>query len=243
MWLLSGEKLEEQKTQAQKQTISYLMNSARLIGQLYPVLVDKQGNVIDGEHRIKADPSWPTVEVQTVFSEEQKIVAKLVANVCRRNVSSTEKTTILRDLGRLYLKQGLKPSKLAMEISRKTGLTYRWVMKYIPSDFKMRPGLGGPKTRPKLCGNKRALLTTEEEKQELLHEPPEKVASITNYSNTEFATIILNRRFYLKLKEAASALDVNPNIILNNALLLTLRQVEKLAKLNCRKNVMVCVSN
>lgn len=58
-----------------------------------------------------------------------------------------------------------------------------------------------------------AALATEEYK--LLIEPKEKVANLANYSNTKFAAIILDERFYLKLKRVPSQ---------------TLQKVEKLAK-------------
>jgi hypothetical protein len=231
---LGGERLETPEIRAQRQAISNIKNSAGFVGRLYPVLVDKHGEIIDGRHRLKADPSWPTVEVKNVDSEERRLIARLVANVCRREVSSTEKTEILRNLGRLYLKQGLHPNQLAKEISQKTGMSYRWVMKYIPDNLKMRPGLGGPKKLknlyPSIYTSKVAVLATEEYK--LLGEPREKVANLASYSNTKFATIILDKRFYLRLKEAASALGVSPDVIINNALLQTLQKVEKLAKEN-----------
>lgn len=236
--LLTGENMHPKKT-THEQTISDLKNSAQTVGQLYPALVDKKGNIIDGKHRLKADPKWPTLTIKTIDSEEDRLLATLVANVCRRKVSSVEKTNILENLGRIYLKKGLNHSQLAKRISEKTGMTYRWVMKYLPDYLKMRPGLGGPKKLKYGKIVKDAALIAD--KYELLKKSQKKVVNIVNYSNTNFATIILDKKFYLKLKEASSALGVNPSVIINNALLQTLQKVEKLANEN-NPSILMCVS-
>ena len=202
-------------------------------------MVDKEGNIIDGRHRLKADPKWPTFTIKTIDSEEDRLIATLVANVCRRKVSSIEKTDILENLGRIYLKEGLNHSQLAKRISEKTGMTYRWVMKYLPDYLKMRPGLGGPKKLK--CGKIGKDAASITEKYGLLRKSQKKVVNIVNYSNTNFATIILDKQFYLKLKEVSSVLGVNPNVIINNALLQTLQAIEKLAN-ESNPSLLMCVS-
>lgn len=48
------------------------------VGPLYPVLVDAYGNVIDGLHRLEADPKWPKKKLEWVKTErEQSRPAKL----------------------------------------------------------------------------------------------------------------------------------------------------------------------
>jgi hypothetical protein len=118
---------------------------SRRVGRLYPVLLDKHGNVIDGEHRLAADPNWPKMRLDHIESEEDRLIARLISNVCRRNVSAAEKSEILQRLGEIYVKEGVKPGTvLARKISKETGMSYRWVMKYLPDNFKERPGVGGP---------------------------------------------------------------------------------------------------
>jgi hypothetical protein len=220
--------MDRQEIPEQKQMILDLRTSSQFVGQLYPALLDTTGKIIDGKHRLEADPTWPTIEVKTVDSEEKRLLAMLIANVCRRVVSSEEKTEILMSLCRIYQRQGLRPDQLAKELSKKTGMTYRWVMKYLPSNLKMRPGVGGP--RRTASSYKTKIEGLADKDYRLLIEPREKIASVTNYSNTKFATILLDRRFYLKLKEAASALGVNPSTIINNSLLEMLHKVETFAK-------------
>jgi len=74
-----------------------------------------------------------------VETEEQRLLARLISNVCRRHVSAEEKTEVLGRLGEIYLKEGVEPEKIAKEIMDKTGMSYRWVMKYLPDKYKERP--------------------------------------------------------------------------------------------------------
>lgn len=227
------------ESETREQVVSDLRHTASVVGMLYPVLVDKHGKIIDGKRRLKADPNWFKVEIPSVESEEDRLLARLISNVCRRNVSSNEKTVILRKLGRLYLEWGVPHSKLVKEITQKTGMSYRWVMKYAPDELKERPGLGGPRCQKETYENRVAWLATD--KDELLLEPSERVATLRNYSNTNFATIVVERQFYLKLREAASEVGVEVEVIINNALLLTLQKVWKLAKQNSNSGL-VCTA-
>lgn len=213
---------------AKSQIVTELKNSALLVGKLYPVLVDKNGEVIDGQHRLEADPTWPKIEVQGMRSKEQLLLARLISNVCRRSVPSSEKTEMLGKLGHLYLERGLPISRIVREISEKTGMSYRWVMKYAPDELKARPGLGGPKSVKDVYESKVARLATADD--QLFVEPLDRVAKIANYSNTNFATIMVEKQFYLRLKHASTELGVDLDVIVNNALLLTFQKLVKLAK-------------
>ena len=106
------------------------------------MLLDKHGNVVDGKHRLAADANWPKTRLEHVETEEDRLIARLISNVCRRNVSATEKSEILQELGEIYVKAGVKPgTELARKISEETGMSYRWMMKYLPDNSKERPVL------------------------------------------------------------------------------------------------------
>jgi len=64
--------------------------------------------------------------------------------MCRRDVSGGEKNGMLGKLGEIYLSEGLKLGRIAYEIAEETGMSYQWVMQYLPDKLKERPGLGGP---------------------------------------------------------------------------------------------------
>ena len=213
---------------AERKIISDLKLSASVVGKLYPVLIDKYGRVIDGKHRLKADPNWFRVEVPGVESEEHLLLLRLVSNVCRRNVSSSEKTDMLDELGQLYLEEGVPHNQLVKKIVQKTGMSYRWVMKYASDELKVRPGFGGPKSQKGTYLDKIASRTTIED--ELLSAPSEMVAKLSSYSNTNFATILVEKQFYLKFEEAVHRLGIGMDIVINNALILTFQRMNQLAK-------------
>jgi hypothetical protein len=107
-----------------------------------PCAFDKHGKVIDGEHRLVADANWPKMKLEHVESQEDTLMAILISNVCRRNVSATEKSEILQELEEIHVKAGVKPeTELARKISEETCMSYRWIMKYLPDNSKERPGL------------------------------------------------------------------------------------------------------
>ncbi|MGD0645672.1 MAG: hypothetical protein ABSA75_12275 [Candidatus Bathyarchaeia archaeon] len=213
---------------AEGEIISDIKRSTSIVGRLYPVLVDSSGRVIDGAHRLKADPTWFKVEVPNMESEEHRLLARLISNVCRRKVPSEEKTKMLDSLGQFYLEQGVPHSELVRKIVQNTGMSYRWVMKYSSDVLKVRPGLGGPRSQKAVYENEVARRATDKDK--LLSEPSERIANLTAYSNTNFATILIEKRFYSQLKGAAAELGVDINIIINNTLLMTLQRIKQLIK-------------
>jgi ParB-like chromosome segregation protein Spo0J len=73
-------------------------------GQVYPILVDQNGQVIDGRHRLRACIELGLRPKQQVATEKQKSLA-LVVNVARRHLTSGARRGIvraelLRDAGR-----------------------------------------------------------------------------------------------------------------------------------------------
>ena len=69
----------------------YDLKKSTKIGQLYPVLVDAKGNIIDGLHRQEADPSWRTEKIPEIDTEEKLLIARCIANWHRRPISREEK--------------------------------------------------------------------------------------------------------------------------------------------------------
>jgi hypothetical protein len=63
-----------------------LKASTRRIGQLYPVLKAADGEILDGLHRVKSDPSWKALVLPNIRTSEEKIIARLIANFHRRTV-------------------------------------------------------------------------------------------------------------------------------------------------------------
>ena len=121
---------------SEDEDVQGLRGSSKKIGSLYPVLVSPNGDVIDGFHRLKANPDWPRFTVEGVADPLQLARARLIANE-RRNVSPEEKAQLLREI---YVYSKWSPKQMAEEL----GWSIRTVYQYLPSDLKERPGAGGP---------------------------------------------------------------------------------------------------
>jgi len=126
----------------------YDLKKSKKVGQLYPVLVDAKGNVIDGVHRLEADPKWRIEKLPEIDTEEKLLVARCVANWHRRQVLREEKEEWINSLARIYKKQGLKiggrdpetqqylPNEITSKISEVTGLSEYTVRSYLSQEFK-----------------------------------------------------------------------------------------------------------
>jgi hypothetical protein len=118
--------------------IERLKSTAQIVGQLYPVLVNKNGDIIDGAHRLIADPSWKRVELD--LNPLKTHIFRLVSNSIRR-------TTDNRDYDELagYLQKtepGDKPSRVASgksiaeRISELTSIPERTIYEHLDQRFK-----------------------------------------------------------------------------------------------------------
>jgi hypothetical protein len=206
--------------------------SCNHVGQLYPVLIDKHGNVIDGKHRLAVDKDWPKMALDHIDTQKKMLLARLVSNVCRRTVSNGEKTKMLTELGEIHLKEGIAPGRIAQEIAEETGMSYRWVMKYLPDNLKERPGLGGPsrsldiyKSNENLYKSKVAFPATATAAF-LLLKPERKVLTIKEYTNTSFVHIMLEKKFYAKIEKVAEDLGTTPDTTINNVFLWLIKTLE-----------------
>jgi mannose-6-phosphate isomerase-like protein (cupin superfamily) len=115
-----------------------LKKSREFIGELYPVLLDASGRfIIDGVHRLKANPNWRVQRLENIKDQKQVLVARIIANLCRREVPILERRMMFENLAR-YLKEveQVDSSNIAKEISRLTGVAYRTVCRYLPEKYK-----------------------------------------------------------------------------------------------------------
>ena len=201
--------------------VTYLKVSGERAGRLYPVLLDKHGNVIDGMHRLTADKKWPKITVENIETEEQRLIARIISNVCRRHIPTKEKTEMLGRLGEIYLNEGVEPGKIAYKIVEKTGMSYTWVMKYLPEKFK------DSTQAERRSGSVTRRVTGEDPERRMisfkLEEPPQGVVVVKAYGNTNFVNIMLERRFYKRLEEIAERLKTTPDKLIYNAICLIIK--------------------
>lgn len=105
-----------------------LEESYKKVGALYPVLVDKKGNIIDGKHRKKVDPNWKE-EVVNVENEKDRLLIEFAANITRREIPREEITRLLDNLAE---RTNWSNARIATEIGRKRD----FVLKHISQKYK-----------------------------------------------------------------------------------------------------------
>lgn len=142
-----------------------LKASEDIVGQLYPVLLSKDEEVIDGYHRLEADKDWRTEILEHIDTEEKLLIARCISNWHRRAVQWSEKEEWINGLARVYLEQGYKvygdrrpdggvPNEIQQKIVEMTGLSEITVGRYLGPEFKQR----GPPIRrdePRIPASKR----------------------------------------------------------------------------------------
>ncbi len=72
-----------------------LESDIRENGVLNPILVDEDGNILDGHHRYKISPNADTRVIRGL-AEEEKVAFAIRCNMTRRNLSPDRKTGVKR---------------------------------------------------------------------------------------------------------------------------------------------------
>ncbi len=205
-------------------TGSEIKSSAKRIGQLYPILVDYHGNIVDGVHRFKANENWRKVKLEHIKTEQDRLIARIVSNNARRNVPKEEKINTLNRLGEIFLDHGLEPGRIAYEIAKETGMSYRWVSKYLPNKFK--DDLQSDRKRYK-CVRARKSVASCASVAENFVDPPEGFLDIVAYKNTDFVSFTMKKCHFDKLKKKADRLGTTPIKLIYNGIQLILRTKAK----------------
>jgi len=193
------------KSKNAKHLVEEFRSSAENVGKLYPVLEDSHGNVIDGQHRLEADEDWPKIRLENVKTEKERVIIRLIGNVCRRSVPAQEKTDMLDKIGSILVEEGFKPGEIAEKITEDTGMSYRWVVKYLPDKYK-DPVQSGRRSH----ANPDAHHATEFLAKVL--EPPKRkdALKISKYRNSDFVLLMLDRSFYSEFEKDCLELEMPP---------------------------------
>lgn len=120
--------------------------SYKRIGPLYPLLVDFEGNIIDGLHRHAVDPDWRKEVVPWVRSRKDFLVARIHANLHRRDIPKEERQREFTELANILHNEGAAIGELVSKIVDLTGFSDRYVRELLPKSFKLRTAPTGPKT-------------------------------------------------------------------------------------------------
>lgn len=141
-----------------------LKKSKGLVNELYPVLKDRKGRVIDGFHRLEADPSWRSEVLKEIDTEEKFLCARLIANLHRRVVPTDETEKWINQLGELYLNQGVPLGEITNRIAENTGYSKQRVRYYLDPKYKLKTAPTGQTLEPSVF-NEITKVKTDAERQ------------------------------------------------------------------------------
>ena len=114
--------------------IKELKKSLDKIRPLNRVVKSKDGTVIDGLHRLAADPNWPTVQLDEIDTEDKKIVARLTLNWMSRKVEPDEIKGAFTRLCQLH--EDDWKGHYSQHIADITGWDIDTIEKYLPPEYK-----------------------------------------------------------------------------------------------------------
>lgn len=112
-----------------------LKESVSMVGPLTPVLLDKYGNTIDGNHRLKENKKWPVIKNEKIDSPLKLAIARIVVNCNRRIVTSQERRSMLKEVFDSYLRQHKEYPKVK-DVARWLGRSQRWVYMNLDPEYK-----------------------------------------------------------------------------------------------------------
>jgi len=119
------------------ETLYDLAETRRSVDELYPVLLDAEGNVIDGNHRLDVHPNWRTETLPNIKTRVQLWAARIIANGCRRVVSREERAEQFTMLAQSLVEdEGVPRTQVAKTISRLTTYSERYVQLLLPAEYK-----------------------------------------------------------------------------------------------------------
>lgn len=123
-----------------KEIVERIKKSEAKVGQIYPVITDINDQIVDGQHRKEANPTWKTEKRTDIKTVKDRLKIRLVSNHARKSSMPETWKEDLEEYAKQYINEGLEPGEIGKEIARETGLPYRTVMKYLPSQYKRSEG-------------------------------------------------------------------------------------------------------
>jgi hypothetical protein len=157
-----------------EEIIKGLRKSRELIGELEPVYMTPDGEVIDGKHRLKAYPGWKTHTLNV--SHKDALILRLHRNY-RRNVSKEETKQLLLELAQALEKEGIPAEQIAQKIVELSPYSEAYTLSLLPKKYKQpkkaEAGEKAVKSTYKLLypEKPKAEKTTTEEKKQILQCP------------------------------------------------------------------------
>ena len=182
-----------------------IRESLKSVRQLYPVLLDANGEVIDGFHRLDVDENWRTETLEHIKTPTQLYLARIVANTHRRIMSAEEREEQVTKLADSLLNNDKVPrGDVVRTIVDLTGLSYRTVVRYVPEEYKDLTKVDAGRQKAKSAATVAA--ETDQEEAPSLEDYLKDYFEKTYSPDTEFLLWILFKNYGLSEKEARKAI-------------------------------------
>jgi len=111
-----------------------LQKSVKTVGELYPVLENQDGKILDGHHRLESNPKHHRKTVQTKNRAEE-ILVRLHAHH-RRQVPQEETKALLVELAQELEKSGVPKENVTAELCKVVPFSERYVRLLLPQEYK-----------------------------------------------------------------------------------------------------------
>jgi len=121
---------------SKEELVSHIRASREKVGELYPVLVDEEGKIIDGYHRLEAYPDWVRKTVEPASPYEEALI--WFAAHKRRKVTTKEAKVKFIAMAEELLKEGVPKGEIATRLAEVTGYTVQRVSSLLPAKYKLK---------------------------------------------------------------------------------------------------------
>jgi hypothetical protein len=113
---------------------SALQKSIKKTGQLYPVLVNQEGEILDGNHRADGNPDAETKIIKTKNRYEALMVRGNAHY--RRRVPQEETQQLILEMAQEAEKTGMPKEEIAQKIVEDLPYSQQYILRLIPAEYK-----------------------------------------------------------------------------------------------------------
>lgn len=111
-----------------------LQKSMKVVGRLYPKLVNQDGKILDGVHRGEVDENWETKIIETK-NRIDEILIRMHAHH-RRRVPQEETQALILELAQELEKTGIQKENISTELIRILPYSQSYIWQLLPQEYK-----------------------------------------------------------------------------------------------------------
>ncbi|MEM1553168.1 MAG: hypothetical protein QXH03_10960 [Candidatus Bathyarchaeia archaeon] len=131
-----------------KEEVEFLSKSRKILGELYPIIVDKTGVILVGKHRAQAGwTSKKEIDLKDIAralnlpeTEDGLTLASLIltlhSNIQRRPTKKETRET-LTEMAKIMERMGVPKEKICSELSKLLPYSDRYIRELLPEEYKM----------------------------------------------------------------------------------------------------------